>query len=300
QPATGPPGSYPDRTHTGKRRRAYEQDQPLTRHHLPFCWAHEKGSLMLCLGMLIVRLGTADEVLLHGRGRRGHLLLALLLTICAAGLAAPPGFGPFLSLTLIYDALTTAGYAWTAPLLAIRAAISAGAVLRATARIFLGWGPPRDPTLTSQETELHPARGHHRLWPLTAPLLLALAAYSVSFIPDLPGHAIKAAADLHDHTAHARLITQGITPPPTPLPEHIIPGRDWGYGLISFLGAILTAAIGLWWQHLPGRVRSPLRPFIRPPIIALKAIHSGRIGDYTTWLIVATAALALSWTVTLS
>jgi hypothetical protein len=31
QPATGPPGSYPDRTHTGKQRRAYEhEDQPWT------------------------------------------------------------------------------------------------------------------------------------------------------------------------------------------------------------------------------------------------------------------------------
>jgi hypothetical protein len=28
QPATGPPGSYPDRTHTGKRRRAYDQRSP--------------------------------------------------------------------------------------------------------------------------------------------------------------------------------------------------------------------------------------------------------------------------------
>jgi hypothetical protein len=28
QPATGPPGSYPDRTHTGRRRRAYEQEDP--------------------------------------------------------------------------------------------------------------------------------------------------------------------------------------------------------------------------------------------------------------------------------
>src|SRR5579859_5796654 len=27
QPATGPPGSYPDRTSTGKRRRAYEHEQ---------------------------------------------------------------------------------------------------------------------------------------------------------------------------------------------------------------------------------------------------------------------------------
>ena len=29
QPATGPPGSYPDRTHTGRRRRAYEHEE----HH---------------------------------------------------------------------------------------------------------------------------------------------------------------------------------------------------------------------------------------------------------------------------
>ena len=28
QPATGPPGSYPDRTHTGRRRRAYEHEEP--------------------------------------------------------------------------------------------------------------------------------------------------------------------------------------------------------------------------------------------------------------------------------
>jgi hypothetical protein len=32
QPATGPPGSYPDRTSTGRRRRAYGQQDPLLRH----------------------------------------------------------------------------------------------------------------------------------------------------------------------------------------------------------------------------------------------------------------------------
>ena len=33
QSATGPPGSYPDRTHTGKRRRAYEHEDQLPRTH---------------------------------------------------------------------------------------------------------------------------------------------------------------------------------------------------------------------------------------------------------------------------
>src|SRR6266498_2207218 len=47
QPATGPPGSYPDRTLTGRRRRAYErEDQPLnTQLHLPPCWAHDRTTL---------------------------------------------------------------------------------------------------------------------------------------------------------------------------------------------------------------------------------------------------------------
>ena len=48
QPATGPPGSYPDRTHTGKRRRAYEREEhhgTTSRCHLPLYWAHEKTGL---------------------------------------------------------------------------------------------------------------------------------------------------------------------------------------------------------------------------------------------------------------
>ncbi|WP_233508334.1 hypothetical protein, partial [Spongiactinospora gelatinilytica] len=43
---TGPPGIYPDRTSTGKRRRAYEHK--MSRYVTaspPFYWAHEKGSL---------------------------------------------------------------------------------------------------------------------------------------------------------------------------------------------------------------------------------------------------------------
>jgi hypothetical protein len=45
---TGPPGSYPGRTHTGKRRRAYEREEhhgTTSRCHLPPCWAHENTGL---------------------------------------------------------------------------------------------------------------------------------------------------------------------------------------------------------------------------------------------------------------
>jgi len=44
QSATGPPGSYPDRTYTGKRRRAYDRKSPNQRSP-PICWSREKSRL---------------------------------------------------------------------------------------------------------------------------------------------------------------------------------------------------------------------------------------------------------------
>jgi hypothetical protein len=38
---------------------------------------------------------------------------------------------------------------------------------------------------------------------------------------------------------------------------------------------------------------------MKPGITALKAIHSGRVGDYIFWLVTGAAALALAWGATL-
>ncbi len=164
---------------------------------------------MLCLGMLIVRLGSADETVLHGRGRTHHPYLAILLTICAANLAAPPGFGPFLSLTLIYDGLTTTGYAWARP---DPGPLHSPERRRSNPRHsphLLGLGPrPRpDPDQPGTETPPHSLQPPSPMAP-TAPLFLAVIAYFLAFAPDLPGHAIKAAAALHDHATHARQVIQ--------------------------------------------------------------------------------------------
>ena len=42
-----------------------------------------------------------------------------------------------------------------------------------------------------------------------------------------------------------------------------------------------------------------LRAALLPPANALKAMHSGSVGDYATWLVTGTAALALGWALTL-
>jgi multicomponent Na+:H+ antiporter subunit D len=263
-----------------------------------------RGAFMLGLGMMIVRFGSADEIALRGHGRhRRHLLLGVLLAVCAAVLAAPPGFGPFLSLSMVYDALMRTGYGWVPVLLAACISVSAGTLLRATARIFLGWGAAHDPSLTSQPAEpgaVQKTSGrHHPVWVLGVPIGLVVAGIGLFFLPMLAGHAIKAASDLQDHVSQAHLVLQGIAPPPHPPPRYTVSWRGWAYSAASFAGALLVAAVGLWWQRLPDKLRQPLWTGAKPVITGIKAVHSGSVGDYAAWLVVGAAALALVWTAVL-
>lgn len=267
-----------------------------------------RGAFMLGIGTLITWFGSSDELVLRGRGRaRCHAVLGVLLAVCALGLAAPPGFGPFLSLSLVYAALARTGYGWAAALLAACTAVSAGTLLRATARIFLGWGAGHDPALSTQpnqgdpgdqESE-EPPRRTQRLWVLSAPIGLAAAGYLLAFVPHLAGHAIKAAADLQDHASHARLVLRGVAPPPHRLPHYTISLRAWACSAASFAGALIVAAAGLWWQGLPALARRPLKTGMKPPITAIKAVHSGSVGDYIFWLAAGAAVLSLAWAITL-
>jgi multicomponent Na+:H+ antiporter subunit D len=86
----------------------------------------------------------------------------------------------------------------------------------------------------------------------------------------------------------------------TPLPSHPLPAYAVApsariYGAAATSGALVVAAVGLWWRRTPG----PRRAFrgIRP-IDALKAVHDGSVGDYTTWLVTGSGALAVGWAVT--
>jgi multicomponent Na+:H+ antiporter subunit D len=266
-----------------------------------------RGALMLGLGMVVTRLGSPDELRLRGRGRaRRHIPLGALIVLCGLGLAAPPVFGPFLSLSLVYDAAWTAGYHWVVPLLAASVALSAGTVLRAAARIFLGWGDRTDPLLTDEpeepdegEPEPEERGARRRLWMLSPAFALVVAGYGLAFGPQLAGHAIEAARALADHAEHARLVLQGIVPAQHLLPQYRPSRLALATGAASFGGALLVAAAGLWWQRLRSATSHWLGAALLPPVNALKALHSGSVGDYATWLVTGTAALALSWALTL-
>src|SRR3954451_104471 len=99
-----------------------------------------KASLFVGAGVLAHRFGTVDELDLRGAGRELPLT-AVLWMVGGLAIASLPPFGPFLGKALIEAAATEEGFAWVTAVFVAASLLTGAAVLRAGARIFLGWGP---------------------------------------------------------------------------------------------------------------------------------------------------------------
>lgn len=277
-----------------------------------------KAALFLSFGVVIKRLGSSDELALRGRGRdRGALLPALLFLTSGLGLAALPPFGTFVSSALIYD---SPGFGWLPPVLVAAAALTAATVLRATGRIFLGWGPAHDPLLTAREPdeplEGEPTEGaglstRLRLLLLTPALVLVVASYVVGFAPSVAGEYVAASRSAQDSVAREELVLHGRTPPPPEVHEYRPSGAAWGYGAASAAGAVALAGWGLWRRRLARTLRAagllPNRSgwgrrlargsvgLLATGARGLKAVHDGSVGDYAVWFTAGTTVLLAVW-----
>src|SRR5579884_3641821 len=116
-----------------------------------------KGGLFMVCGAVLVRLRAVDELRLHGAGRAVPWW-GVLWAAGAVGLIGVPYVGVFLGHALVDDGATARGIAWVQPLLMIAEAVSGGALLRAGARVFLGWGAKDDSLLTPEPPEEPPER----------------------------------------------------------------------------------------------------------------------------------------------
>jgi multicomponent Na+:H+ antiporter subunit D len=253
-----------------------------------------KGALFLAVGLVLNRLGHADELRVFGKGRPLHRA-ATLFGVCALGLAAAPPFGTFFAKSLIDESASALGLGWVPPLMTLATILMAGAVLRSAARIFLGLGDPRDPLLTreprDEQEEAPEAATRGSPWVLVAPAaLLAASALGLALVPDLSARAEQAASRLQDRPAQVAQILRGEEPPPVPLESQTPSKASWLYGAASAVGAVLVASLGLYRRRLPGIVRRTAAPIALPAVRGLKTVHSGVVGDYVTWLTLGTAA----------
>jgi multicomponent Na+:H+ antiporter subunit D len=255
-----------------------------------------KAALFLGVGVVIHLLRSGDELVLHGRGHRLPISVAAF-TIGALLLAGLPPFAGFLGTTMIEDSASTVGLGWIAIVIGVSSALAAAAILRAAGRIFLGLGPPSDPLLSKEgdAPEADEPRSKQSLRPramISAVASLLVLAVAFGFVPRLGTHALQAAGLAENRGAYAATILQGS---PSHLPRPVrVPTSTAHYveGLLTAAGAVLFALGAVYHGRLRAGVRrlgSPMLPALR----GLKALHSGRIGDYVAWLTVGTATLGL-------
>ncbi len=247
-----------------------------------------KGALFMCCGVLLHRFATVDEFDLHGRGREIPLL-GVLFAIGAVLLAAPPPFTAFGGKSLIEGAASEAGLGWLTVVLAVVSALTGGAVLRVTGRVFLGWGPSKGPDpaqARAAEERVDEQRGERDHTPplmLVVPAALLAGAAVLGLVPGAIPGIERAAARFTDHRAYEAWVLHGahIAWPAV----HVVQVKaiEVVTGVLASAGAFALAALGLFGrplrERLPDRISVPVRGAAR----SLRGLHSGHIGDYIAW-----------------
>jgi multicomponent Na+:H+ antiporter subunit D len=212
-------------------------------------------------------------------------------------LSSVPGVTGFFGKSLLDGAALDGHYTWLPTVFVISSILTGGAVLRVTGRVFLGWGASQ----RSEDVQLRRVAEEHdeelaerNFTPplmLIVPAVLLVGAIVIGLIPGVIPGIETAAAHFADHAAYARwVLTSG--PPHFTAAEHShIEAFDYLYGAAGALGAVAIAALTLFGSALYRRVPPNLIHPARTTLTALRALHSGHIGDYVAWWTLGTAML---------
>jgi len=253
-----------------------------------------KAALFLCTGIVLHRLGTVDEVRLHGRGRRLRVT-GLVYVVAGLGLADLPPVATFLA-----EGWTDAAMpGWAVVILLGCAVLTGGTVLRAGLGVFYGVGDPptRQAPRQAQETaeETGETDTGRQITPLTmiipaAALTCAAIAVGCLGFTGL-GPAVEAAAvrfqDQGTYIAtvlHSARISHPVAPFPASPAD--VTAVSVATGLAVAAGSATIALLTLYRRRLPLRIR----PWPRAVAI-LEGFQSGVINDYVAWLVLGMACL---------
>jgi multicomponent Na+:H+ antiporter subunit D len=251
-------------------------------------------------GVLLDRHGSVDEHSLHGRGRHAPVV-GVLFALSGLALAGMPPFGLGLGKAVAEHA--AGAYApWLPALFVLVGAVTGGAVLRATLRVFAGAGPrPRqrenqvEITGDAEEPEVRsPTRTVP--WTMTAvPGLLLGCCLLLGVLPAVGRAAGVAAGAFTDRTGYLAAVFAVGAPPAGPSPT-----VDWTLSgvLLGLLGTALAVALGcaaVWGPAAADRATALARRCAaatsRWAVQPVRRLHSGHLGDYLAWLMVGLAVL---------
>jgi multicomponent Na+:H+ antiporter subunit D len=246
-----------------------------------------KAALFMCAGILLHRFGTVDEYDLHGCGRRIPAA-GVMMAAGALFLAALPPFTTFMGKSLLEEGASEVGYNWLIVLFIFVSAATGGAVLRVAGRVFLGWGPKEGPHKEQAGTadEGHETAGGHDQTPplmILVPAVLLIGVLLLGLIPGAVPGVERFAAQFVTHRFYAAWVLHGVhVRLPVLSPSHVS-ADDYGYAVISTLGALAIAAGGLFGRGLRDRIPTAVARPGQVALEGLRGLHSGHIGDYIAW-----------------
>ena len=238
-----------------------------------------KGALFMVAGILLALRSSVDEIALRGRGR-GLAGAGAALGLAGLLLGGLPVGLLDLGARALHGALEAGGHRLALAASLLGTAMTGAAVLRAGARIFLGWGgrpgnEGRAPTLEEQE------RGNRAYWVMLVPcgalLVLDLAAPTGALVAAAPGWT-------RSFTGRAALPGDAGA---------LALGAAWmpaaSVGLALFL-----AAFALFGDRVAPAAAARIRRLHAGPAALLNASHSGLVGDDVVWIVLGLAVLALA------
>ena len=247
-----------------------------------------KGALFMCVGVLLHRFATVDEYDLHGRGR-ALPAVGVLVVVGALLLAAIPPFTAFAGKSLLETGAADTGYGWLTALFVLVSALTGGAVLRVAGRVFLGWGPSTGPdpqqarAAKERVDETRGERDHTPVLMVLVPALMLLAAAAVGLVPGAVPGIERLASRFTEHAAYASWVLHGrAVPLPKLAPSHVALA-DVLYGVLSALGAVGAAALGLFGRPLRDALPDSVAGLGRDALRTVRFVHTGHIGDYIAW-----------------
>ena len=273
-----------------------------------------KSALFLGVGVLQHERASVSETKLRGRGR-GLAVTGVTIALGALVLADLPPFVSSDGHALLVAAADQAGLPWMEIVVALSVIVSSGAVLRAAARIWLGWGGTEGPDADTgtaddpgeeSEGQSGPAgaeqaqdgrerSGPRRRVPLTMllpPVALLAVGLALGLTSGIEEHAAAAAAAFSDRAAYAAAVLgphRGSVATATRIAVPASPVVSAG-GVLTDLGQVVVAlcVAGIALDPRAGRLRRALAAGTG----WLRRLHSGLVGDQVTWLVAGLALLA--------
>jgi multicomponent Na+:H+ antiporter subunit D len=228
-----------------------------------------KAALFACTGILLDRYGSVDEHALHGQARelRG---VAVLFTVGGLALAGLPPFGTAFGKAVTEEAVGGP----LVVLYVVASAVTAGAVLRVAARVFLGLGPaPEDDTDYGTTGAAERPETRHRLSRVpdtmtVVPAVLLAGALAVGVAPgfgEVVAHAVNEAG------------SGGA----------VVPAPHWSPAgvLLDLASTALALGLAALAVTRPGLLAAPQGADPR------RRLQSGHVGDYVAWVLVGTTVL---------